>query len=152
MAGRRARGGGAAGGAGHLRGHRARSHIDLSLGLTSPGQQLAFAITLALLLFLTLPLLTRASVAVQAGLGQALLSDVSTLLRRIRGLEQERDTARAQAVAAVTAEAAALRRLERDIHGGPRGRPSRLSSMPTRSTTSRTRPSRRPRTSWSPRR
>jgi signal transduction histidine kinase len=104
----------------------ARSHIDLSLGLTSPGQQLAFAITLGLLLLLTLPLVTRACVAVQAGLGQALLSDVSALLRRIRGLEQERDTARAQAVAAVTAEATALRRLERDIHDGPQQRLVRL--------------------------
>jgi signal transduction histidine kinase len=48
------------------------------------------------------------------------------LLRRIRGLEQERDTARAQTVAAVTAEAAALRRLERDIHDGPQQRLVRL--------------------------
>jgi signal transduction histidine kinase len=104
----------------------ARSHIDLSLGLASPGAQLAFAITLGLLLLCTLPLVTRACVAVQAGLGQALLFDVSALLRRIRGLEQERDTARAQAVAAVTAEAAALRRLERDIHDGPQQRLVRL--------------------------
>jgi signal transduction histidine kinase len=104
----------------------ARSHIDLSLGLSSPGQQLTFAIVLALLLLCTLPLVTRACVAVQAGLGQALLFDVSALLRRIRGLEQERDTARAQTVAAVTAEAAALRRLERDIHDGPQQRLVRL--------------------------
>jgi hypothetical protein len=40
--------------------------------------------------------------------------------------EQERDTARAQTVAAVTAEAAALRRLERDIHDGPQQRLVRL--------------------------
>jgi signal transduction histidine kinase len=48
------------------------------------------------------------------------------LYRRIAGLERERDTARAQAVAAVTAEAAALRRLERDIHDGPQQRLIRL--------------------------
>ena len=70
--------------------------------------------------------MTRACVAVQAGLGQALLSDVSALYRRISGLEQERDAARAQTVAAVTAEAAALRRLERDIHDGPQQRLVRL--------------------------
>jgi signal transduction histidine kinase len=104
----------------------ARTHIDLSLGLTTPGAQLAFAITVGLLFLVTLPLVTRACVAVQAGLGQALLFDVSALLRRIRGLEQERDTARAQAVAAVSAEAAALRRLERDIHDGPQQRLVRL--------------------------
>jgi signal transduction histidine kinase len=104
----------------------AQSHIDVSLGLTSPGEHLAFAITLCLLLLFTLPLVTRACVAAQAGLGQVLLSDMSVLYRRIRGLEQERDTARAQTVAAVTAEAAALRRLERDIHDGPQQRLVRL--------------------------
>ena len=96
-----------------------QSHIALSLGLTSPGQHLAFALTLGLVLLCTLPLVTRACVAVQAGLGQATLSDVSVLYRRISGLERERDAARAQTVAAVTAEATALRRLERDIHDGP---------------------------------
>jgi signal transduction histidine kinase len=55
-----------------------------------------------------------------------LLWDASVLLRRIRGLEYERDSARAQTVAAVTAEAAALRRLERDIHDGPQQRLVRL--------------------------
>jgi signal transduction histidine kinase len=104
----------------------AQSHIDLRLGLTSPGEHLAFAITLALLLLFTLPLVTRACVAAQAGLGQVLLSDMSALYRRIRGLEQERDSARAQTVAAVTAEATALRRLERDLHDGPQQRLVRL--------------------------
>jgi signal transduction histidine kinase len=104
----------------------AQSHIDLSLGVTSPDEHLAFAITLCLLVLFTLPLVTRACLAAQAGLGQALLSDASALHRRISGLEQERDTARAQTVAAVTAEATALRRLERDIHDGPQQRLVRL--------------------------
>jgi signal transduction histidine kinase len=104
----------------------AQSHIGISLGLTSPAARYAFGTTLGLLLLLTLPLLTRAFVAAQAGLGQALLWDESALHRRISGLEQERDTARAQTVAAVTAEAAALRRLERDIHDGPQQRLVRL--------------------------
>jgi signal transduction histidine kinase len=104
----------------------AQSHIAVSLDLKSPGEHVAFAITLGLLLLATLPLVTRACVAVQAGLGQALLWDVSALYRRISGLEQERDTARAQTVAAVSAEAVALRRLERDIHDGPQQRLVRL--------------------------
>ncbi len=104
----------------------AQSHIALTLGLTSPAGRLAFGTTLGLLLLVTLPLVTRACVAVQAGLGQALLSDASALHRRISGLERERDAARAQTVAAVTAEAAALRRLERDIHDGPQQRLVRL--------------------------
>jgi signal transduction histidine kinase len=104
----------------------AQSHVALSLGLTSPTARLAFGTAAGLLLLATLPLVTRACVAAQAGLGQALLSDASALHRRIRGLEQERDTARAQTVAAVTAEATALRRLERDIHDGPQQRLVRL--------------------------
>jgi signal transduction histidine kinase len=104
----------------------AQSHIDVSLGLTSPTERLAFGTAVGLLLLLALPLVTRVFVAAQAGLGQALLSDTSALHRRISGLEQERDTARAQTVAAVTAEATALRRLERDIHDGPQQRLVRL--------------------------
>jgi signal transduction histidine kinase len=88
--------------------------------------RIALGTVIGLLLLFTLPLVTRACVAAQAGLGQALLSDTSALHRRISGLEQERDTARAQTVAAVTAEAAALRRLERDIHDGPQQRLVRL--------------------------
>ncbi|MGD0244561.1 MAG: sensor domain-containing protein [Streptosporangiaceae bacterium] len=104
----------------------AQTHIDITVGLTSPSARHAFGTAVGLLLLLTLPLLTRAFVAAQAGLGQALLWDESALHRRISGLEQERDTARAQTVAAVTAEAAALRRLERDIHDGPQQRLVRL--------------------------
>ncbi|MBL7490698.1 sensor domain-containing protein [Frankia sp. AgB1.9] len=101
-------------------------HVDLSLGLTSPTTRMVFGTVVGLLLVLTLPLLTRTCVAVQAGLGRALLSDASPRRRRIRGLEQERDTARAQTAAALTAEALALRRLERDIHDGPQQRLVRL--------------------------
>jgi signal transduction histidine kinase len=104
----------------------AQSHLAVSLGLLSPAVRVAFDAVVGLLLLFTLPLLTRACLAVQTGLGQALLSDASPLIRRISGLEQERDTARAQTVAAVTAEAAALRRLERDIHDGPQQRLVRL--------------------------
>jgi signal transduction histidine kinase len=104
----------------------AQFRIDLSLGLTSPDERVTFAITLGLMLLVTLPLVTGACVAAQAGLGRALLWDASALHRRIRGLEQERDTARAQTVAAVTAEATAMRRLERDIHDGPQQRLVRL--------------------------
>ncbi|WP_328867233.1 sensor histidine kinase [Streptomyces sp. NBC_00341] len=103
-----------------------RSHVALSLGLTSPSGRIAFALSVGVLMLSALPLVTRVCVAVQAGLGQALLSNMSALHRRISGLEQERDTARAQAVAAVTAETAALRRLERDIHDGPQQQLVRL--------------------------
>jgi signal transduction histidine kinase len=102
----------------------ARTSMSIQLG--SPNLHAAFALTLGLLVLLTLPLVTRVCVAAQAGLGRVLLRDESAVLGRIRGLEQERDAARARTAAAVTAEAAALRRLERDIHDGPQQRLIRL--------------------------
>ena len=102
------------------------SHVALSLGLTTPTQRMWFAITVGATVLAGLPLVTRACVAVQAGLAQVLLSDMSALHRRINGLERDRETARARAAAAATAEARALRRLERDIHDGPQQRLVRL--------------------------
>ncbi|MFB6836899.1 sensor domain-containing protein [Streptomyces sp. NPDC056361] len=104
----------------------AASHVTVSLGLSSPAERVAFGTVTGLVLLCVLPLVTRACATAQAGLGQALLSDASALHRRIGGLERERDAARAQTVAAVTAEATALRRLERDIHDGPQQRLVRL--------------------------
>jgi signal transduction histidine kinase len=100
-------------------------HVAVSLWVESPGVHLVLSVALGLALLLTLPLVTRACTFTQAGLGRVLW-DVPALHRRIRGLEQERDTARAQTVAAVSAEATALRRLERDIHDGPQQRLVRL--------------------------
>ncbi|WP_086822594.1 sensor histidine kinase [Streptomyces sp. NRRL B-24572] len=104
----------------------APSHISVGLGLTSPTDRAVFGTAVGLLLLLTLPPVTRACATAQAGLGRILLSDASALHRGTGGPEQERDTARARTVAAVTAEAAALRRLERDIHDGPQQRLVRL--------------------------
>lgn len=104
----------------------ADSHVALSLGLTTPGERRMLALAIAAVVLVTLPLVVRLCFAVQAGLGRELLSTASTVHRRISGLEYERDTARASAVAAVTAEADALRRLERDIHDGPQQQLVRL--------------------------
>lgn len=81
----------------------------------------AFGTGLGLTLLLTLPLMTRACLAVQTGLSRALPSDASALHRRIIGFVCEREAAPAP-----TAEATALRRLERDIHDGPQQRLVRL--------------------------
>lgn len=102
------------------------SHLSLSLGLTSPGSRIAFAVTVAALVAVTLPLVTGVATAVHVRLGEALLSDESVWHRRISGLENERDVARARAAAVVSAEADALRRLERDIHDGPQQQLVRL--------------------------
>jgi len=85
----------------------AQSHVFLSVGLTSAPERIAVGTAAGLLLLCLLPLLTRICVAVQAGLGKALLSDTRT-------------------VPAVTVEATAMRRLERDIHDGPQQRLVRL--------------------------
>ena len=107
-------------------GGSSQSHIDLSLGLTSPTERLTIGTIVGLMFLITLPLMTRACVSVHAGLWKALPSGTFALRRRIRGLEQERDAAQARTVAAVSAEATALRRLERDIHDGPQQRLVRL--------------------------
>ncbi|GII89194.1 histidine kinase [Sphaerisporangium siamense] len=64
---------------------------------------------------LTLPLVLRSAALLQAGLGRALLTGVAELRERIDDLTEGR-------AAAVSAEADALRRLERDIHDGPQQR------------------------------
>jgi signal transduction histidine kinase len=74
----------------------------------------------------TLPLLLRGLALGQAHLGRVMLSGVAEMRQRISGLEAGKRTAEAQTEAAVSAEASALRRLERDIHDGPQQRLVRL--------------------------
>jgi signal transduction histidine kinase len=74
----------------------------------------------------TLPIVSRFCTLLQASLGKALLTGVTELRTRITGLEQDKATAQSQTAAAVSAEATALRRLERDIHDGPQQRLVRL--------------------------
>jgi signal transduction histidine kinase len=74
----------------------------------------------------TLPIVSRLCSLLQATVGKALLTDVIELRTRITGLEQDKVVAQSQTAAAVSAEATALRRLERDIHDGPQQRLVRL--------------------------
>ncbi|MDM4720952.1 sensor histidine kinase [Micromonospora sp. WMMA1363] len=67
----------------------------------------------------TLPLVARGCARLQAGLARSLLTGVAEMRNRISTLEEQRR-------AAVSAEASALRRLERDIHDGPQQRLVRL--------------------------
>ena len=78
---------------------------------------------LGLLLLCALPLVTRLCVSVLAGLGPALLGEAAALHRRI-GLPGPGPAP--GPASAVTTDAAALRRLERDIHDGPQQRLVRL--------------------------
>ncbi|GAA5177906.1 sensor histidine kinase [Rugosimonospora acidiphila] len=68
---------------------------------------------------ITLPLVVRITAVIRAQFARALLTGIAEVQNRISGLEQQRDSA-------VSAEATALRRLERDIHDGPQQRLVRL--------------------------
>lgn len=75
----------------------------------------AFYLVLGLLGLLILPFMVRAAALLRAGIGRALLTGVAELQERIDDLAEGR-------AAAVSAEANALRKLERDIHDGPQQR------------------------------
>ncbi|RKN44516.1 sensor histidine kinase [Micromonospora endolithica] len=74
---------------------------------------------IGLFFLLTLPLVVRGCALAEASLGRALLTGVAEMRNRITVLEEQKR-------AAVSAEAIALRRLERDIHDGPQQRLVRL--------------------------
>jgi len=74
---------------------------------------------LGVFFLITLPLVVRGCALMRAGLARTLLAGVAEMRNRITVLEEQRR-------AAVSAEATALRRLERDIHDGPQQRLVRL--------------------------
>ncbi|MEV1171645.1 sensor domain-containing protein [Nonomuraea sp. NPDC049784] len=74
-----------------------------------------FYVSLGLVFALILPFAVRGAALLRAGVGRALLTGVAELQERIDDLAEGR-------AAAVSAEANALRKLERDIHDGPQQR------------------------------
>ncbi|MBB5967844.1 signal transduction histidine kinase [Planomonospora venezuelensis] len=74
-----------------------------------------FNTAIGVLFAITLPVVTRGAALTQAGLSRAMLTGVAELHDRIDDLAEGR-------AAAVSAEANALRKLERDIHDGPQQR------------------------------
>ena len=74
----------------------------------------------------TLYLVVRGAALLEALFARGLLSGVNELREQVAEAQAARDTAQAQKAAAVSAEATALRRLERDIHDGPQQRLVRL--------------------------
>ncbi|WP_446217080.1 sensor histidine kinase [Micromonospora sp. IBHARD004] len=83
------------------------------------GARIALNTALGVFCLFTLPLLARACALLQAGLARSLLTGVAEMRNRITTLEEQKR-------AAASAEASALRRLERDIHDGPQQRLVRL--------------------------
>lgn len=90
------------------------------LGLAdTTGNRIGLNTALGVVFLVTLPLVVRGAAIFQASLSRALLTGVAEMQDRIEVLETRR-------AAAVSAEATALRRLERDIHDGPQQRLVRL--------------------------
>ncbi|MCZ7435205.1 sensor domain-containing protein [Micromonospora sp. WMMC241] len=83
------------------------------------GARIALNTAIGLFALFTLPLVARALARVQAALAYSLLTGVAEMRQRITTLEEQKR-------AAASAEASALRRLERDIHDGPQQRLVRL--------------------------
>ncbi|MEV0716699.1 sensor domain-containing protein [Asanoa sp. NPDC050611] len=97
---------------------RGADNVDLIelLGWGSgTGTRLLFYTGLGLVMLLTLPFVVRAMAVLQAGASKALLTDVAEMRNQFATLDEQRR-------ATVATEAAALRRLERDIHDGPQQR------------------------------
>jgi signal transduction histidine kinase len=90
----------------------------LGLG-ESAGARIGLNTVLGLFFLITLPVVVRGCAALEASFGRALLTGVAEMRNRITVLEEQKR-------AAVSAEANALRRLERDIHDGPQQRLVRL--------------------------
>ncbi len=93
---------------------------------TGDGWRIGFNLAAGLFFALTLIPVVRGAAQLEAQFARGLLSGVNELRERVAEAEAGRDTARAQRAAAVSAEATALRRLERDIHDGPQQRLVRL--------------------------
>jgi signal transduction histidine kinase len=81
--------------------------------------EIVLNLVLGTVALLTLPLVMRFAASLHGGLAHLLLSSRAELQQEVRRVEGGRDAARA-------AEAASLRRLERDIHDGPQQRLVRL--------------------------
>lgn len=81
--------------------------------------RIAFQTAIGLVCLISLPLVVRGCAVLQAGFSRALLTGVAELRQTITVLTEQK-------AAAASAEATALRRLERDIHDGPQQRLIRL--------------------------
>ena len=85
-----------------------------------------FYLVLGAFFALTLYPVVRGAALLEALFARGLLSGVHELRAQVAEANAAREVAQAQTVAAVSAEATALRRLERDIHDGPQQRLVRL--------------------------
>ncbi|WP_052311484.1 MULTISPECIES: sensor histidine kinase [unclassified Actinoplanes] len=88
--------------------------------------RIIFYLILGAFFTLTLYPVVRGAALLEALFARGLLSGVDELRQQVADANAARDVAQHQKAAAVSAEATALRRLERDIHDGPQQRLVRL--------------------------
>ena len=93
--------------------------VKAVMGEDTEANRLLFNVGIGVIALLTLPLVLRGAAGLRAGFSRVLLTGLAQLQGRIEDLTESR-------AAAVSAEAIALRRLERDIHDGPQQRLVRL--------------------------
>jgi signal transduction histidine kinase len=93
--------------------------VKAVLGSDTTENRLLFYVGVGVIALITLPMVLRGAAALHAGYSRALLTSLAQLQGRIEDLTESR-------AAVVSAEATALRRLERDIHDGPQQRLVRL--------------------------
>jgi signal transduction histidine kinase len=92
----------------------------------SYGTKVSFYLAAGVFFAGTLYWVVRAAALLEAYFAKGLLSGVNDLRRQVAAANAAREVAQEQKAAAVSAEATALRRLERDIHDGPQQRLVRL--------------------------
>ncbi|MFF0379639.1 sensor histidine kinase [Actinoplanes missouriensis] len=88
--------------------------------------RILFYVVIGLIFSATLYPVVRMAALLEAAFGYSLLNGVDRLRREVAQANAARDVAQEQRAAAVSAEAVALRKLERDIHDGPQQRLVRL--------------------------
>jgi signal transduction histidine kinase len=103
------------------------SDLPELLGFNSDyGTRATFYLVLGAIFAATLYPVVRGAAMIEALFARALLSGVNELREQVAEANAAREVAQAQKAAAVSAEATALRKLERDIHDGPQQRLVRL--------------------------
>jgi signal transduction histidine kinase len=90
------------------------------------GTKVTFYLVIGVFFVLTLYPVVRGAALLEAQFARGLLSGVNELRAQVAEANQGLQIAQAQKAAAVSAEATALRKLERDIHDGPQQRLVRL--------------------------
>src|SRR6185436_816417 len=93
---------------------------------SSASTRITWYVVLGAVFAITLPYVVRGCALLDAWLARAMLTTLTRYRAEVAGLTTQAQTAQERTASAVSAEAIALRRLERDLHDGPQQRLVRL--------------------------